>query len=256
MQERHFPAGETIFSEGDASGEAFIIHSGRVEILKRTSGDPIRLAVLGPGDVLGEMGLLEERPRSATARTLDEVTLEAVEREEFLRLLLDEPSEAMGLLRALFERLRSVNQMLVNAGLEAKAAHTPPRVVIFAQDEEGNDVLPEAGIEVRRFPFRIGRAPESREEEALAFNDVTLPDQSPHRLSLNHFALDMDGSEVIVRDRGSRQGMLINGAHVAGGRGPDQAVLRDGYNDVEIHTAPSNFAVGKAYRFKILVQQP
>ena len=71
------------------------MRSGRVEILKAAQGGQIRLAILGPGDVLGEMGLLEDRPRSASARTLDKVTVDAIAREEFLRLLLDEPGEAL-----------------------------------------------------------------------------------------------------------------------------------------------------------------
>lgn len=257
MQKREFPAGQTIFAEGDASGEAFIVRSGRVEILKAALGGQIRLAILGPGDVLGEMGLLEDRPRSATARTLDKVTVDAIARDEFLRLLLDEPGEALELLRALFERLRTVNQMLADADKESKIAHALPRVVIYPLNADASQVLPEGGLEVDRFPFRFGRVPVSREEKTLAFNDVELPDARPHRLSLNHFAVDLDGSEVVVRDRGSRQGTFVNGLRIGAGERRDQAVLKAGDNEVEIGAIASDFAVAKnPYRFKILVEQP
>ena len=68
MKRRNFATGEVIFSEGDDSHEAYLILSGRVEVLKAAPGGPLCLAVLGGGDLLGEMGLLEDQPRSATAR--------------------------------------------------------------------------------------------------------------------------------------------------------------------------------------------
>ncbi len=114
MKQRQFSAGETIFSEGDSSREAYLIHSGRVEILKNSPRGQLCLAVVGAGDVIGEMGLLEELPRSATARAVDPVLTSAIGADEFLRLLLDDPEEALGLLRALFERLRTMNQVLAD----------------------------------------------------------------------------------------------------------------------------------------------
>src|SRR5215470_9736090 len=99
MVKKSFPAGATIFSEGDASDYAYVLRSGR-------------LAVLGEGDVIGEMGLLDERPRSATARALEPVVADAIDAPEFTRLLFHHPDKAMELLRALFERLRTANQLL------------------------------------------------------------------------------------------------------------------------------------------------
>ena len=113
MEKRHYKTGDVIFSEGDASEFAYIIHSGRVEILKRSPKGNVRLAVLGPDDVLGEMGLLEERPRSASAHAYDDVIASSVDHGEFVDLIVKEPKEGMALLRALFERLRSMNQLVV-----------------------------------------------------------------------------------------------------------------------------------------------
>src|SRR5215470_9196081 len=112
MVKKSFPAGATIFSEGDASDYAYVVRSGRVEVLKSAAGGTIRLAVLGEGDVIGEMGLLDERPRSATARALEPVVADAIDAPEFTRLLFHHPDKAMELLRALFERLRTANQLL------------------------------------------------------------------------------------------------------------------------------------------------
>ncbi len=238
MKQRHFSAGETIFSEGDSSREAYLIHSGRVEILKDSPRGPLRLAVLGAGDILGEMGLLEERPRSATARALDPVLTSAVETDEFLRLILDEPEEALDLLRALFERLRMMSQNLADLGVApepsgpAESARELPRVVINPLTPETERDVAGGGLTVTRFPFRIGRHADSREEMVLAFNDIELNDEKPYQVSLNHFALDLSGPGLVVRDRGSLRGTMVNGKRIGPGAEHDHAPLRSGDNEV------------------------
>ena len=68
MKQFRFAAGETIFAEGDPSDYAYLIWSGDVEILKSTPKGDNRLAILGKDEFLGEMGVIDEQPRSATAR--------------------------------------------------------------------------------------------------------------------------------------------------------------------------------------------
>ena len=71
-------SGETLFDEGDVADNAYIITSGEIEILKESAGRQVRLAVSAEGDVVGEMGLLSEEPRNATARALTEASLLAI----------------------------------------------------------------------------------------------------------------------------------------------------------------------------------
>jgi len=245
MQQRRFAQGETIFSEGDSSEDAFVISQGRVEVIKGQGEHELRLAVLGPGDVFGEMGLLDERPRSATIRALEPVVAQAVARQEFLHLLLHEPQRALGLLRALFERLRSANRLLAESaqGHDLAAVYTGniPQVRIFPPldmlDAAGGD-----GVAVTRFPYRVGRKPANQTEAELAFNDLALADTAPYRVSLNHFSLDLGPQGVVLRDRGSRLGARVNGERVGGGRGPDDIVLHDGDNEVVLSVALGPFA--------------
>jgi CRP/FNR family transcriptional regulator, cyclic AMP receptor protein len=64
-------AGETIFREGDAGREMFVLLSGELEVLRKSKlGVEARVALLGPGDWFGEMSILDVQPRSATVRTL------------------------------------------------------------------------------------------------------------------------------------------------------------------------------------------
>jgi CRP-like cAMP-binding protein len=247
MRERHFASGETIFAEGDGSEEAFVIALGRVEVLKGPPESALRLAILGPGDVFGEMGLLDERPRSATIRAIEPVVAQSVGRDEFLHLLLHEPKEAMSLLHALFERLRSANRLLAESAhggdLAAAFPGSTPQVTIFAPPGILGGVSGATeGVAVTRFPYRVGRVPASEIEAARAFNDLSLADTAPYRVSLNHFALDLGPEGVVLRDRGSRLGVRVNGQRIGGGRGRDDAVLRDGDNEVLLNVELGPFA--------------
>ena len=69
-QERVYSAGGTLFSEGDAGVGLYVVKSGRVRLSQGTMGED--LALVGAGDVIGEMALLDDYPRSATATALDE----------------------------------------------------------------------------------------------------------------------------------------------------------------------------------------
>jgi diguanylate cyclase len=63
-------AGETIFTEGSAADKAYIIEIGYVEIFVGSGNDSLQLSVLGPGDIFGEMGIIDASPRSASAKAL------------------------------------------------------------------------------------------------------------------------------------------------------------------------------------------
>src|SRR6185436_10255554 len=130
MQRLRFEAGATIFAEGDPSDHAYLVRSGRVEIVRTVQGGTFRLAMLGEGDIVGEMGLLEERPRTASARAIDPVEADMIDRVEFTQMLLHEPHQAIELLRALFERLRTMNRMVVDIALSAESTAAVPHVVL------------------------------------------------------------------------------------------------------------------------------
>ena len=58
-------AGENLFCEGDEGDSAYVITTGEIEVLKESAGREVRLAVLGPGTLIGEMALLARAPRNA-----------------------------------------------------------------------------------------------------------------------------------------------------------------------------------------------
>src|ERR1700730_13880326 len=70
-----FPAGQHVFREGDLGTEMYIIQEGKVEILNRMGDEDRVLAVLEKGDFFGEMSVLEDLPRAASARALTDIRL-------------------------------------------------------------------------------------------------------------------------------------------------------------------------------------
>ncbi len=104
--QRH-PAGEVIFRKGDPGISMMSIVDGRVKIsVASPDGKEAVLAVLGPGEVLGEMAILEDKDRSADATALDACELLVLQKRDFIPFLERNPAISIRLLRILCERLR------------------------------------------------------------------------------------------------------------------------------------------------------
>src|SRR5262249_38232122 len=152
-----------------------------------------RLALLDAGGIFGEMGLVEERARSASARAVEPVVATAVDRQEFLEMLMRRPQEAMGLLRQRFERLRMASREIRARSPEPASRRGTLGVLMRPLTPDAGVALPPNGLALDRFPFRIGRRPVSGESDLLSMNELLLADRAPHQVSLNHFAIDLDG---------------------------------------------------------------
>jgi CRP/FNR family transcriptional regulator, cyclic AMP receptor protein len=107
MERRSFREGETIFREGDISDRAFQVVSGSVNV-HLPSG---RLRNLGPGEIFGEMGLLDNRPRSATVIAGEDGELTAFTETELVRAIRTDPDAAITFIRAPLHRLREANDV-------------------------------------------------------------------------------------------------------------------------------------------------
>ncbi|HLF57207.1 MAG TPA: cyclic nucleotide-binding domain-containing protein [Thermoanaerobaculia bacterium] len=105
-----FAPGETIVRQGERGSEMFVLQRGRVEIVQRSAnGEEVRLGVLGPGEVFGEMAIFERHVRSATARAVDEAAVLTVDRRTFLRRVQEDPSIALHILRSMSQRVRQLS---------------------------------------------------------------------------------------------------------------------------------------------------
>jgi len=106
------PAGSVLTREGATGGIAFIVASGRAEVERKGR----RLAVLGPGDVVGELSLIDGRPRSATVHALTDLEVLEIDSRDLTRLLRTNPGVRRKLLEVLAGRIRHADR-LPTAGL-------------------------------------------------------------------------------------------------------------------------------------------
>ncbi|MEW5871920.1 MAG: ATP-binding protein [Chloroflexota bacterium] len=104
--ERHCEPGEIVFLEGEQGDTMYIIWSGRVAILKGSLDSPVVQAYCGAGEIIGEMSLLENQPRSASVVALDHLRLLGINRQAFHNLLENTPSVSFTIMETLSSRLR------------------------------------------------------------------------------------------------------------------------------------------------------
>ena len=118
MRRMAFKDGERIFTKGQASDFAFLILSGKVEIILERGKTADVIASIEEGEVFGEMGLIDSGPRSASARAVADTVCLAVNADELLKMIETDPREAVAFVKTLIRRLRAAD-----ARLESRPDH-------------------------------------------------------------------------------------------------------------------------------------
>lgn len=111
--------GEALFHEGDTGKEVFVIVSGKMRIMKRTGGKSITLAELGPGESVGEMAILLDMPRTASAEAITNCEVISVDRNACLRCIINIPPCASSMLKRLARRIGTMNEQFLKERLMA-----------------------------------------------------------------------------------------------------------------------------------------
>jgi diguanylate cyclase len=104
---QQFQVGEYLFREGDAPGAAFLLESGQVEISIQQGGSTVVLSHLGEGELIGEMAVIDEAPRSASARATQPTSVTRIEREQINERLAEADPIVGLLLQKLLARYRT-----------------------------------------------------------------------------------------------------------------------------------------------------
>jgi len=125
LDEELYLPGERIFDINEPGDRAYIIQSGQIGI--SVLADPGRkefVAVLGPGDLFGEMNLFDQLPRSGTAHVLEETRVLSIDQTKMRGLVVSYPELGLGLMRGLSLRLRAMNKRSVGGGDPGSARST------------------------------------------------------------------------------------------------------------------------------------
>jgi len=109
---KRFPAGTVLFREGDRGEEMFILQSGKVKISKKIRGVEKTLATLEKGEFFGEMAILNDKPRSASAETIEDSDMLVIDRKTFETLLRSNVEIAIRFIKRLADRLRETNDQM------------------------------------------------------------------------------------------------------------------------------------------------
>jgi CRP/FNR family cyclic AMP-dependent transcriptional regulator len=120
---REARAGEVLFREGESGEEMFVIQSGSVRVTKCVAGHERPLATLGRGEFIGEMAILNEKPRTATATVVEDAKLLVIGAKTLEMMIANNAEIALRLVKKLARRLDSADelvQILMNPDPEAR----------------------------------------------------------------------------------------------------------------------------------------
>ncbi len=213
------PMGDIIFSEGEIGTEMYIIQSGTVELLKEIGGETRVLATLEKGDFFGEMSVLEDLPRTASARAKTDVELVRINGATFDAMLKSNTEIAIRMMRKLSRRLREVTGMLEEAlgrrvadeekPAERRAVPPPNAFRLVAAGGKAEFFLhPEGDTLIGRGDPVTGITP-----------DVDLGPFDPQRSTSRRHAkiYPMAGKLYLMEEIGVMNGTFVNGSRIATG---------------------------------------
>jgi CRP/FNR family transcriptional regulator, cyclic AMP receptor protein len=140
---RSFPAGTRVFHEGDDSDACYIVKDGSFRVTREHSdGRAITLATLGPGEIFGELAMLDGDQRSASAEALTDGDLLALPANDVRGLLARHPEISLKLVAGLVRRLRAANVRLSRQSFQtvpSRVAGILAQLSREAQDGEGEE---------------------------------------------------------------------------------------------------------------------
>ncbi len=109
----NFKQGDYVFREGDTSDVMYMIHKGRVQISKGLGSFDEKIRILGEGEFIGEMAVINWKPRSASAVALDDCILIKMDRESFNETIKKNHEFSVSVIQLLSERLRETDELLM-----------------------------------------------------------------------------------------------------------------------------------------------
>lgn len=118
-------AGQILFEQGDPSDDAYILVGGQMRVVRTVAGEVELDTRIGRGDLIGEMGVIEQAPRSASARAIRDCTLARISRQAFEDLTARYPALMLPLVRTVVTRVSDRSQATPHAGMLAIAATDP-----------------------------------------------------------------------------------------------------------------------------------
>ena len=142
---RKFPRSTFILRAGEETDGLYVILSGRAKVLiPDEEGDEVILAMMGPREFFGEMGLLDDHPCSASVKTLEPCELMRVSKADFMRCLSDNCELAMRVMLGLVKRLREADRQIESLALMDVYGRVARVLLDLAENVDGKRVIHKA----------------------------------------------------------------------------------------------------------------
>jgi CRP/FNR family transcriptional regulator, cyclic AMP receptor protein len=225
-----FKKGDLLFRQGDASDRVVRVRRGEIEVLREVGATSVLLGHVRGGEWLGEMGVIEGRSRSATARAAADGEVEVLTARQFLERVSSDPALAHDLILRLSIRLRRIEDKIAGELLHFAHDRSPDgagetasdavvaddaTISLAAQSDALRARIGAAPIHVAKLPFLVGRVPVEGNAQPLRRPDLVIEDEEP-----------------LVSDLGSTLGTMVNGRAIGHHFMTDAESLHRGENHV------------------------
>jgi CRP/FNR family transcriptional regulator, cyclic AMP receptor protein len=113
LDQKHYLRGQMIFSEGDAGGMMYVVQAGKVQVfIKDRGGDIVHLDDVEKGEIFGELSLLDNEPRSANAKAIEDTLLYVIDRHDLEILFQSHLHAAFDVMATLGKRIRHADRLV------------------------------------------------------------------------------------------------------------------------------------------------
>lgn len=137
-----FKKGVIVMSEGETGESLYLINSGRIKIfVSDEEGNEMTLFIEGPGSYIGEISLLDDAPRTASAVTIEKTEVISISKKAFIELITENPDIAFNIINALTQKLRRATDSIRSLALKNVYQRLVLKLLELADDENGRKVI-------------------------------------------------------------------------------------------------------------------
>lgn len=216
-----FKQGCVIIKEDDPSDNIYLIRDGYVKIIKNF-GNPKEniIAVIGPGETFGELGIILHRNRQATVIAKSDIEVEIIDPELFVKIF-ETPlgKKLQPVFQSMAERIRisgiKMSEFVSDNYRENNELGEVSIDLVAASEVAIRLMQGRESLKIKKFPFKVGRYSKKKSDILFRRNDLYLVESEPYILSLSHFILNYEAGSFIYVDR-SDIGSIVNGEKLGG----------------------------------------
>jgi CRP/FNR family transcriptional regulator, cyclic AMP receptor protein len=175
---RRYPKGQVLFHKGDEGGSLYILQGGRVKVaIPSPQGEEMILTILSAGEILGELSLIDGKPRSATVEALEDTEVLCLRRDDFLGFLAARFDAVLRVLEVLSRRLRDTDALLAESYFLDITSRMAKKILDLGKlfgVEEGGKVRIAVRLTQRDLASMVGATRESINKQFRWFREQGL----------------------------------------------------------------------------------